>query len=514
MAVLTVLLLLALTDGASAISSPTFELPDLPPRLGVASFVDDMFDEHDARADRSTVLIHGQPASSGSAAAFNLSDVTIHGDTFFGRAQAENTDYLKWLDVDRLLYNFRFQAGLDSRAAIPYGGWIGNGSLVAGHFTGHYLSALAFTTAGTGDPIVVAKSNYLVAELGKCQDAICAANSSMCGWLSAYSFEQVLALEAHKGPTWATYYTIHKIIAGLLDTYLSAGNPQALKIVVKLTAFIKKRIDNLIVAKGWAWWEVCLGVEFGGMNEAMYNLYAITGDSDHLAMADYFYKAAFMDPLAASQDALNFAHANTHLPEVIGIARGWELTGNDTLHHITQFFYQTLSQKYSYATGGSNVGEHWEFPNQQGKAIATAVAPNTTGKPVIPLSQCQAGALPAGGDVFKANMTAKTALAWCSGNTQCGGFTARTHGLGCNSTSSGDILEIYFKRAGSGQSHNNGPVDKTWSCWVKPAVPGKATFSEGFKTEESCTQVRNGNFPQLSYTNDHDCCPACCSGQT
>jgi hypothetical protein len=44
------------------------------------------------------------------------------------------------------------------------------------------------------------------------------------------------------------------------------------------------------------------------------------------------------------------------------------------------------------------------------------------------------------------------------------------------------------------QSHNNGPVDKTWSCWVKPAVPGSATFSEGFKTEESCTQVRKTGF--------------------
>ena len=75
--------------------------------------------------------------------------------------------------------------------------------------------------------------------------------------------------------------------------------------------------------------------------------------------------------------------------------------GNATLQHITQFFYQTLTQKYSYATGGSNVGEHWEFPGQQGSAIATAVVPNATaaggGKPVVPLSQCQAGALPAGG---------------------------------------------------------------------------------------------------------------------
>lgn len=237
------LALLALVGGASGISGPTFDLPDALERRPTSSSSSPDVD------DDAAVLAYGGAAGGLSASAFNLSDVTIHGDTFFGRAQGENTDYLKWLDVDRLLYNFRLQAGLDSvAAAVPYGGWIGNGSLVAGHFTGHYLSALAFTTAATGDTAISAKSNYLVAELAKCQDAICAANSSMCGWLSAYSFEQVLALEGHRGPTWATYYTIHKIIAGLLDTTSSAGNPEALKIVVKLTAFIKKRIGAESVA--------------------------------------------------------------------------------------------------------------------------------------------------------------------------------------------------------------------------------------------------------------------------
>jgi hypothetical protein len=139
---------------------------------------------------------------------FNLSDVRIHGDTFFGRAQAENTAYLSYLDADRLLYNFRLVAGLDPSpagggAVLPYGGWIANGSLVAGHFTGHFLSATAFTTGATGDPAIAAKSAYLVAELAKCQEHICTTNSSMCGYLSAFSFNQIVALEEHSGPTWA-----------------------------------------------------------------------------------------------------------------------------------------------------------------------------------------------------------------------------------------------------------------------------------------------------------------------
>ena len=143
----------------------------------------------------------------------NLSDVRIHDDTFFGAAQIENTKYLQYLDVDRLLYNFRLEAGLDPwiQRSLPYGGWIANESLVAGHFTGHWLSATAFTVAATGDAIITARSKYMVSQLAECQQQICRSNSSLCGWLSAYSFEQIIALEQHEGRTWATYYTIHKV---------------------------------------------------------------------------------------------------------------------------------------------------------------------------------------------------------------------------------------------------------------------------------------------------------------
>ena len=81
------------------------------------------------------------------------------------------------------------------------------------------------------------------------------------------------------------------------------------------------------------------------MNEAAYNLYAISGEARHRRLAEYFYKAAFMDPLARKvRYSLTGQHANTHLPEIIGVARGWELTGNATLADITTFFYEELSQ--------------------------------------------------------------------------------------------------------------------------------------------------------------------------
>jgi len=77
--------------------------------------------------------------------------------------------------------------------------------------------------------------------------------------------------------------------------------------------------------------------------------YAITGDPNHKQLGDYFYKAAFMDPLAQKMEyALTGQHANTHIPEIIGIARGWELTGNTTLKSITTWFYKILMDHYTY----------------------------------------------------------------------------------------------------------------------------------------------------------------------
>lgn len=106
-------------------------------------------------------------------------------------------------------------------------------------------------------------------------------------------------------------------------------------------------------------------------NEVAFSLYALTQNPDHLALANLFYKKVFMDPLASNQDSLNNNHANTHLPEVVGVARGWEVTANKTLKAITGNFFGILSSKYSYSTGGSNVNEHWSSPNRLGDAIAT-----------------------------------------------------------------------------------------------------------------------------------------------
>jgi DUF1680 family protein len=327
------------------------------------------------------------------AHAFNLSAVRLVADAgnHFAAAQQLNTQFLANLDPDRFLVAWRMVAQLQPyglNGAVPYGGWMELGPhqhTDMGHFSGHYLSATAFTAAATDELLIRRKSAYLVNEIANCQDAICAANASMCGYVGAFPIAELEQLENHHHYDGSShvipYYAIHKVMAGLLDTYEQTDNAQAFSVLLKMASFFKKRIDNIITAKGIGWWEACLLLEFGGMNEVAYNLYAITGNEEHRQLGDLFYKAVFMDPIArGDEDALTNYHANTHLAQLIGVARGWETTGNATLQYITTESMRILTAHFTYAaTGGSSQDEHWRYPDQLGTAVATSPGHDSPG---------------------------------------------------------------------------------------------------------------------------------------
>jgi DUF1680 family protein len=150
-----------------------------------------------------------------------------------------NKSYLLSLNNDNILYNFRRTAGL-SAPGSSYGGWEASGIGLRGHFMGgHLLSALAKSYASTGDINCKNKADYLVAELKKCQDAM------GTGYLSAFPSSALEQLEANVNEQWAPYYTIHKILAGLMDCYKYCGNTTALDMENKLAAYIKGRMDKL-----------------------------------------------------------------------------------------------------------------------------------------------------------------------------------------------------------------------------------------------------------------------------
>jgi len=171
---------------------------------------------------------------------FPLTDVRLL-DGPFKQAMLLDQQYLMSLEPDRLLHNFRVNAGLPS-AATPLGGWEAPDVELRGHAVGHYRSALALMYAATSDARFKSRADLMVAELARIQDA--QAKRFHPGYLSAFPEEFFDRVEARE-KVWAPYYTIHKIMAGLLDVSQLCDNPQALTVVTKMADWVKFRVDRI-----------------------------------------------------------------------------------------------------------------------------------------------------------------------------------------------------------------------------------------------------------------------------
>ena len=91
------------------------------------------------------------------------------------------------------------------------------------------------------------------------------------GFLFA-SQEEIFDRVENKKPAWVPWYTMHKILSGLISVYTYTKNETAKKVASKLGVWIYRRCT--------AWTEETqkqvLAVEYGGMNDCLYDLYAIT----------------------------------------------------------------------------------------------------------------------------------------------------------------------------------------------------------------------------------------------
>lgn len=132
---------------------------------------------------------------------FSAEDVVLR-PSWIAQRESLNVAYLKSLDADRLLHNFRVNAGLPS-SAEPLGGWEAPYIGLRGHFVGHYLSAVSSVVRHSGDSLLSSRLEYLVDELQKCQAAL--GN----GYLSAFPERDFDVLEQTFGGVWAPYYTYH-----------------------------------------------------------------------------------------------------------------------------------------------------------------------------------------------------------------------------------------------------------------------------------------------------------------
>lgn len=300
-------------------------------------------------------------------------DEVLLEDPYLVNGNEKMVDYLLSLDPERFLVAFNTQAGLPTTAQ-PYGGWERtSGTRFQGHFFGHYISALSQAYATTTEPTtkaaLLAKLTTAVDGLKAAQTAYAAKDPANAGYVSPFATS---VLPSGGGGLLVPFYNLHKVLAGLLDAHEYA--PAS----VSATA--------LSVASGFGTWvrdwagrqsnpASILNTEYGGMNEALYELYSITENPAHKRAAEYFDEVTLFQALAAGQDVLDGKHANTTIPKLVGALKRYTVfTDNPHLYAqltaaeksnlgmyrtAAENFWQIVVDDHTYANGGNSQSEHF-----------------------------------------------------------------------------------------------------------------------------------------------------------
>ncbi len=332
-----------------------------------------------SRRDALKVLGAGVAGASASGAAakilfrddepeieyFRLADVRLGAGPFL-EAQRLDAAYLLQLEPDRLLHNFRKNAGLDPKAPV-YGGWESVEPWIDirchGHTLGHYLTAAACMHESTSDLRFAERVDYIVKELAECQQ-------KTGGWLTAFPDGVAPLTDSLAGKPFAgvPWYTTHKVLAGLRDAYLHRGSDAALAVLVRFADWINLASRDVPEAQ----FQKMLDREHGGMNEVCADLFAITKNTQYRELALRFSHRALLAPLAASRDTLDGLHANTQIPKVIGFSRISQLTDASEHGRAAEFFWRAVTDTRSFATGGHGDIEHFFPPAEFAQHLGSA----------------------------------------------------------------------------------------------------------------------------------------------
>ncbi|MCH5211460.1 MAG: glycoside hydrolase family 127 protein [Oscillospiraceae bacterium] len=313
-------------------------------------------------------------------------------DEYLINGTEKMADYLKDFDIDKLASGFRRTAGLSSTSAT-YGGW--ETSLIAGHAVGHYMTAVAQGYNNTGDEDLLKMSNDLIDALYEAQikeDTTINGQAVKKGYLfattNAWSGGQVVSgegqfdnVEANRTnittQAWVPWYTMHKILAGLIDTYKLTGNEKALEMADLLGTWVYNRVGGYNSSMQTR----VLNIEYGGMNDALYELYKITGDPNHAKAAHIFDEISLFDSIYNGEDVLANKHANTTIPKIIGAlnrVRTIDATNGqlekdapDDVHNreyyltVAENFWDMVVNDHSYIIGGNSENEHFRAPHTE-----------------------------------------------------------------------------------------------------------------------------------------------------
>jgi DUF1680 family protein len=398
-----------------------------------------------------------------AAQAFPLRDVRILEGPFRD-AQQRDLAYLLSLDPDRLLHTFRLNAGLPTTAQ-PYGGWEAPAVELRGHSLGHYLTACALLYEATGDERLKARAIGLVAELRKVQLALPSRGMSP-GYLSAFPEELFDRVEARKG-VWAPYYTLHKIMAGLLDVYRVTGDPAALEAVKGMASWVGFRSSRLTPLQ----WQAMLETEFGGMQDVLTELYVTTGDPEHLRLARLFDHRAVFDPLARGEDPLDGLHANTQIPKAIGAALDCEVTGEARYCAVAETFWQRVALHRSYAIGGHSEDEHFSPVTHLSRHLGESTAETCNTYNMLKLTRrlFLRDALPARIDFYERGLF--------------------NHILASQDPATGMVTYYVALKPGAWRSYST-PEDSFWCC-VGTGMENPARYGEAIYARQGDTLLVN-----------------------
>ncbi|MCX4272926.1 MAG: glycoside hydrolase family 127 protein [Acetatifactor sp.] len=268
------------------------------------------------------------------------------------RREQDNRTYLMKLENRYLLRNYLLEAGrISGRGMDPkaMGGWEDPSCQLRGHFLGHWLSAAAIRYHETGDKELWAKACGVVEELEICQ------KENGGGWVAPIP-EKYLYWIGKGRNIWAPQYNLHKLFMGLLDVYKYMDNRSALSIAEGLAdwfyrwsgSYSREEFDDI------------LDVETGGMLEIWAELLEITGNEKYRELLSRYYRQRLFEPLLEGRDVLTNMHANTTIPEILGCARAYEVTGEEKWLAIVNSYWKcAVTDRGSYVTGGQTQGEIW-----------------------------------------------------------------------------------------------------------------------------------------------------------
>lgn len=309
-----------------------------------------------------------------------IENVALADGYLMNAAQKEN-DYLLSMNAKKFLYEFYKVSGLTPPTEEGYQGWErSNGTNFRGHTFGHYMSALSQAYKGTKDESEKAKLLQEIRDavegLKECQDAYADMKSASAGYVSAFRESILDKIDGSGGSdenVIVPWYNLHKVLAGLIDIYTFADDKElakaALGIAENFGEYVFNRCSKLADN------QVMLRTEYGGMNEALYELYDITGNAHFKAAAEYFDEVALFNSLAAGQDVLNGKHANTTIPKLIGALKRYTvmMDNEDYYDALTEEeqadlekyktaavnFWDIVVEHHTYITGGNSQSEHF-----------------------------------------------------------------------------------------------------------------------------------------------------------